>query len=245
MRVAVLLTGKRPSHRIARFGAGDASIKRFLESSKVANASGIEIEVQGFECYAGRVPTCADLEAFDLAVITGASKSANSDSEWIRDLSRLVTDPGRRAWLLGICFGHQLVGRALGMPIVECDKGWEVGACAVTVFDRTAIDASLLVVLQSHKMCISRPPTGLGNVLPWCGNRHACVQGLLSKSRRIVTAQFHPEYTKEYYRDTADNRPISSRKLKEAVAANLDNVLVADMIIRLVIGADGKRWQKQ
>lgn len=36
-----------------------------------------------------------------------------------------------RVRLLGICFGHQIVSRALGMTVGPSDQGWEVAVCDV------------------------------------------------------------------------------------------------------------------
>lgn len=34
-----------------------------------------------------------------------------------------------RVKLLGICFGHQIIGRALGVKVGRSDGGWEVAVC--------------------------------------------------------------------------------------------------------------------
>lgn len=36
-----------------------------------------------------------------------------------------------RVRLLGICFGHQIVGRALGVKVGPSDQGWETAVCVV------------------------------------------------------------------------------------------------------------------
>jgi GMP synthase-like glutamine amidotransferase len=37
----------------------------------------------------------------------------------------------RRVRLVGVCFGHQIVARALGARIGRSERGWETSACAV------------------------------------------------------------------------------------------------------------------
>lgn len=34
-----------------------------------------------------------------------------------------------RVRILGICFGHQIVGRALGTKVGPNDQGWEISVC--------------------------------------------------------------------------------------------------------------------
>ena len=37
-----------------------------------------------------------------------------------------------RVRVIGVCYGHQIVGRALGAPVVRSDGGgWEVSVCQV------------------------------------------------------------------------------------------------------------------
>jgi GMP synthase-like glutamine amidotransferase len=38
-----------------------------------------------------------------------------------------------RVRLLGICFGHQIVARALGMTVGPSDQGWEIAVCDVNL----------------------------------------------------------------------------------------------------------------
>lgn len=34
-----------------------------------------------------------------------------------------------RVRVLGICFGHQIIGRALGVKVGRSDQGWEIAVC--------------------------------------------------------------------------------------------------------------------
>ena len=36
-----------------------------------------------------------------------------------------------RVRLIGVCFGHQIIGRALGVKVGRSDKGWEVAVVNV------------------------------------------------------------------------------------------------------------------
>ena len=36
-----------------------------------------------------------------------------------------------RVRVLGICFGHQIIGRALGVKVGRSDAGWEIAVCDV------------------------------------------------------------------------------------------------------------------
>jgi len=36
-----------------------------------------------------------------------------------------------RVRLIGVCYGHQIIGRALGMKVGRGDNGWETSVCSV------------------------------------------------------------------------------------------------------------------
>lgn len=69
------------------------------------------------------------LDEIDALLITGSKHSAYEDDEWIVRLVEFVRKAvatGGRVKVVGVCFGHQIVGRALGVPVDRNDKGWEV-----------------------------------------------------------------------------------------------------------------------
>ena len=62
---------------------------------------------------------------FDVALL---EHSAYLDTPWI---TRLVDFAQKvlaqdRVKIIGICFGHQIVGRAMGVKVGKSDRGWEV-----------------------------------------------------------------------------------------------------------------------
>ena len=78
-----------------------------------------------------------DLDAIDAMLITGSRHSAYLDEEWIVRLveyTRKAVASGR-VRVVGVCFGHQIVGRALGVPVDRNDKGWEVSVTETKLSD--------------------------------------------------------------------------------------------------------------
>jgi len=41
-----------------------------------------------------------------------------------------------RVRILGICFGHQIVGRALGAKVGRSDRGWELAVCDMDLTEK-------------------------------------------------------------------------------------------------------------
>lgn len=75
-----------------------------------------------------------DLGAVDAVLISGSKHSAYLDEPWIVklvDFTRRALATGGRVKVVGVCFGHQIVGRALGVTVAVNDKGWEVSVTEI------------------------------------------------------------------------------------------------------------------
>jgi GMP synthase-like glutamine amidotransferase len=74
-------------------------------------------------------------ENYDCIMLTGSAASAYDDIEWINSLAayiaRVAANKNARSKIIGICFGHQIVARALGGQCVPNNGIWEVGPTAV------------------------------------------------------------------------------------------------------------------
>lgn len=88
-------------------------------------------------------PNTHDLNTgnYDGLVITGSTKNAHDDAPWIHTLisfiQRLQQQPlKRKAPLVGICFGHQIIARALGGVCERNPHGWEFGPTLVRLTDQ-------------------------------------------------------------------------------------------------------------
>ncbi|KAJ7040760.1 class I glutamine amidotransferase-like protein [Mycena alexandri] len=80
-------------------------------------------------------PTDEQLEGYAGLVITGSRASAYEDIEWINklvDYTVHVATTKPRIKIVGICFGHQIVARALGGRCVKNDR-WEVAPTPVSL----------------------------------------------------------------------------------------------------------------
>lgn len=60
--------------------------------------------------------------------------NAFDDDPWVVRLVEYVREilQQRRVRIIGVCYGHQIVGRALGAKVARSDGGaWEVSVCQV------------------------------------------------------------------------------------------------------------------
>jgi GMP synthase-like glutamine amidotransferase len=136
------------------------------------------------------------LNQFDVVFVPGASRSVNWEERWAMEFCGWIREwPSQRPWVLGVCFGHELVCRAFGARVAPNTSGPELGIQTV----QSAIGP--LTVLQSHRQQVTIPPH-LVSVLPvWAttSDTTLAVQGVASKELRIFTTQFHPDYSTDYF----------------------------------------------
>jgi GMP synthase-like glutamine amidotransferase len=69
---------------------------------------------------------------------TRTEHNSFEDIPWINRLVEFTQQvlAQDRVRLLGICFGHQIVGRALGAKVGRSDQGWEIAVCDMDLTDK-------------------------------------------------------------------------------------------------------------
>ncbi|MBI2687054.1 MAG: amidotransferase [Acidobacteria bacterium] len=138
-----------------------------------------------------------DLRECDAYVTTGSKASVYEDEPWIQSFAELVREI-RTADLpfLGVCFGHQMLGHALGGRVAKSPNGWGIG---VHTFAITAPEpwmdppAKSVNVLMSCQDQVQELPPGAA-VLG--GNAH-CPIGVF-RVGKMLGIQGHPEFTPAY-----------------------------------------------
>ncbi|PUZ70766.1 hypothetical protein GQ55_2G260700 [Panicum hallii var. hallii] len=84
----------------------------------------------------GELPAPGDLGGYDGFVISGSPHDAYGDEPWILRLCLLVRElHAMRKRVLGVCFGHQVICRALGGRVGRARGGWDVGVREVDIAD--------------------------------------------------------------------------------------------------------------
>lgn len=139
----------------------------------------------------------ATLDGHDGWIISGSASSAYEDQPWIRDLEDLCrTLLDRRAPLVGICFGHQVLAQAAGGTVAKADAGWGVGVHEYRlVGDRPSwLDPATpdpVRMVASHQDQVVELPDGAVRFL----TSDLCPNAGFTLGDDAITVQPHPEFT--------------------------------------------------
>lgn len=139
-------------------------------------------------------------------IITGSKHSVYDDIEWIRKLKDFVRSIAKAdKYCIGVCFGHQMLGEALGGKILKSPMGWCVGVHQFEIIESKdwmipeSSKANLLMscqdqiqVLPPNSKIIARAPK--------------CPVGMIQVGKKMLGIQGHPEFSSEYVKFLMESR---------------------------------------
>ncbi|KAF2396595.1 class I glutamine amidotransferase-like protein [Trichodelitschia bisporula] len=200
LRIAILECDTPLTNTKAKFGGYGGVFKQLLERAaetlKQPGLSATEgLELSFYDVVQSKsYPALDDIDAI---LITGSKHSAYLDDPWILDLVEFVktTLHQERVRIIGVCFGHQIVGRALGQRVYLGDAGWEVSVTPIELSEagKALFQRPELSLYQMHRDIVYGCPSGVEQL----GSTDGCSnQGMYQKDR-LITVQGHPEFTKE------------------------------------------------
>ncbi|XP_072957394.1 gamma-glutamyl peptidase 3-like [Typha angustifolia] len=140
------------------------------------------------------------IDGYDGFVITGSCCDAHGDDRWIKELIDLVAIlNAKRKKVLGVCFGHQILCRALGGKTGRASKGWDIGVtCIHPSHCMTKLLSSLqipchLPVIECHQDEVWELPP-LAEVM--AKSDRTGIE-MFRFGDHIMGIQGHPEYSKD------------------------------------------------
>lgn len=189
------------------------------------------VEMVPFDVCNGQFPD--SVEDCDAYLCTGSRYSVYDDVVWIKELQRLVRELyARERSYVGVCFGHQLLGEALGGRVEKASVGWCVG---VHTFQVTQPESwmtppsstyRLLMMCQDQIVALPSDSTVLSTT-------PACPVGMLRVGPRMLGLQAHPEFPVAYERALLENRI-------ERIGADRVGTGLASLALPLDVGRVGE-----
>ncbi|KAH0842760.1 putative glutamine amidotransferase-like protein [Fonsecaea pedrosoi] len=141
-----------------------------------------------------------DPATIDAILITG------SNTPWINKLvdytAKILSETTVR--VIGVCFGHQIVGRALKAEVGRNPQGWEAAVNDVQLSEKgkEVFGVDKIRLHQMHRDCVFYYPEGVEAL----GSSPVCkVQGMYSP-KRLLTVQGHPEFNQEIMTEIISTR---------------------------------------
>jgi len=163
-----------------------------------------EFDFVYYEVTQGQFPT--DLNECDVFLATGSRYSVYEDIDWIKRLLELVREIYRqKKYFLGFCFGHQLIGYALGGKVEKSPNGWCIGAHTFEVRQKapwmqpSPPSFNLLMLCQDQIAILPE------NTQVLAGDAK-CPVGLIQVGENMLGIQGHPEFSKAYDRLMMERR---------------------------------------
>lgn len=176
---------------------------------------GAEADYRIYQTWQGELPTGVNTD--ELYLIPGSLDSAYDDKPWILALLQWIEKAyARGARMMGVCFGHQMIARALGGEVRAYEGGFGAGVRASRVLDegmaRYFPDGEMRLLYSHHDQVTVLPPDAV-----LCATSDFCKNESFMIGRQVITFQGHPEFTVAYSRHLLTN---CSDDLDEAVRLN-------------------------
>jgi len=156
---------------------------------------------------------------------TGSALSINTTSPFTEKALQFIRDARDKGlWQFGICYGHQLVCKALlGDTVTRSSpNGFEVGWGEVQF---TAAAKSLLGVSDTERVWqhhfdeVTQLPEGSELLAT---NKHSPIQAYVNYDQRLIGTQFHPEFNQE----TGNSYFLTDRKFITKQGIDVDTLVM-------------------
>lgn len=142
----------------------------------------------------------------DAWIITGSKLSVYNDIDWIHSLKSFVRDIANANGIcVGVCFGHQMLGEAMGGKVLKSQMGWCVGVHQFEIAKSTdwmipkSSKVNLLMSCQDQIQVL--PPNS--KVI---ANAPKCPVGIIQIGNKMLGIQGHPEFSAEYLKFLMESR---------------------------------------
>lgn len=127
IRLAILLCDTPQPGTLARVGNYEAVFSALLKDACAPDTLQSQLTITAHDVV-NDLDSYPSLDDVDALLLTGSKHDSFRDDPWILKLveyTKKAIDT-ERLKLVGVCFGHQIIGRAVGAGVGRSDKGWEI-----------------------------------------------------------------------------------------------------------------------
>lgn len=214
IKIGILETGQNRPELLAEFGTFAGWFERLFAASK------LDMTFETFVVCKNEFPVRA--EDCDAYIITGSAASSNDEDAWIRRLEKFIREAADKLPIIGVCFGHQVVHKALGGRVERAKQGWGVG---VHDYEITNAPNWLVNAPRQLSFCASHndqvveaaPDTDV------IAKSAFCPVAATTIGANVLTIQSHPEMTKACSKEIYEfRRHLLGDELADTAIASLD-----------------------
>ncbi|KAI5675720.1 hypothetical protein M9H77_06670 [Catharanthus roseus] len=196
-----------------------------------------------FRVIEGQFPDVNELQNYEGFVVSGSPYDAYGNEDWILELCFLLqTLFAMEKKVLGICFGHQVLCRALGGKVGKAYSGWDIGVREVRMLkenfplisffeDDSKEIPQALSIIECHQDEVWEVPAG-AQVIAISDKTNV---EMFAFGDNIMGIQGHPEYTKDILNNLID-RLLSNNSIEKGFAEDVKSKL-------LITEPDRKHWE--
>lgn len=196
MEVIIIKSGSSHASLRNKYGDFDQLIKQRLLKQNLSTTT-ITIQHQ---------PPLPEPKSTGAVIITGAHEDVTDNSAWMIYLAHWIRELFRNNTpLLGICFGHQIIAKALGGKVGDNPNGGEFGL--IEVYKHKDLNENplmfqtpLIYAYASHCQTVLELPPGAKSL----AFSHKDINQMVRYSPYCWGVQFHPEFNRnvvhEYWR---------------------------------------------
>ncbi|GAQ87834.1 Predicted glutamine synthetase [Klebsormidium nitens] len=217
-RYAIFITGHASPYTEEKYGGYGQLLETLLREPGE--------EWERFVVLEGKFPTAEQLAKFDGFVLTGSRHDAHAGEPWILQLIDVLKEAfAKKQRILGVCFGHQVLCRALGGTTGRSTAGWEMGLREVKVDEKLRAKPygaglpATVRVYESHQDQASAIPPG-GELL---GASERTPIEIFAVGDVALGFQGHPEFNLDVLTDLIEDRRAKGVLTDEEADAALES----------------------
>lgn len=231
--VLVVRTGQASPEVVAAVGDYPEWFRRHLAPLGVAQEDVAVFEGEALP-YGGR---------YDGVILTGSGKSVRDEEPWMPVVGRWALAMAAHTPVLAVCFGHQLVGEALGGRVERNPAGPEDGMASVDLTPAGRTDPlfeglpAALSVPALHEDLVHRQPAP-HRFVHLAGNPHTPLQAF-AVGPWLRAVQFHPELTAAQVQAVLDAH--GQAPTVPVVQSDHGARVMENWVRRFVLRAEGQR----